>query len=493
VNGVSGQRQDARAGDRVAATLEQSWAAYRRASATGEKLPEGRYVQLAALLRRERRLEDALAVSHAAVAAYPQSVVVLRQQARLCAAAGRDDEALDACRRVREIDPSDAEAAGAVAELLELRGEVEDAYRALRPVLGSEAVKPAIAQLFAKICQRRQPPSAEAVPLLEATLRNAPLTRDERIACLRALGHLQDALSHAREAFACFVQANRLAGFDRRQHEGLLAYMKWQRTLFSAPVLERLPRAGHGSELPLFIVGMPRSGTSLAEQILSSHPRVFGAGELTSIGGISLLRNAAGLSYEDWLARLDAPALDSLAAPYLAQLRGLAPDAARVTDKMPFNFLHLGLIELLFPQARVVHCVRNPLDTSLSCFFNGFADAYPFTRDLAALGTYYRGYHTLMRHWAATLALPMYTLVYEDLVGDPERVIRALLAFCGLEWEDACLRFHASRRKVSTPSYHQVRRPIYDRSVARHRPYDAFLTPLRRALGAELLEAGQPR
>jgi hypothetical protein len=237
----------------------------------------------------------------------------------------------------------------------------------------------------------------------------------------------------------------------------------------------------------VFIVGMPRSGTSLVEQILAAHPAVFGAGELTAIGRISLLRNRAGLSYGGWLERLDGAALEGLAARYLRELRALAPGAERVTDKMPFNFLHLGLVELLFPRARVVHCVRNPLDTCLSCYCNGFADAYPFTRDLGALGAYYRGYAQLMQHWHATLRLPLHALSYEKLIAAPERVIRELVAFCGLPWDDACLRFHASARKVSTPSYHQVRKPLYASSVGRYKAYAEHLAPLREALGADLV------
>ena len=440
----------------------------------------------AAALRRERRLDEALEVSAAALAAHPRSVAALRQRVNLCIDAGREDEALETCGRLLAIEPADAEAAGAMAKLLEVRGRVAEAHRALRPALGEGPVQPRHALLFARICRLLEPPSAEALPFLERALRDPALAPAERVAGLRELGQLHDALGSAREAFGCFAEANRLAGVDRRQLAALLDYMSRQPRLFSAQRLSRLPRARHGSELPVFIVGMPRSGTSLAEQILASHPAVFGAGELTAIGRVSLLHKQAAPSYAAWLERLDQAALDALAGRYLAELRALAPGAERVTDKMPFNFLHLGLIELLLPQARVVHCVRHPLDTCLSCFCNGFADAYPFTRDLRAAGEYYRGYAQLMAHWRATLALPVHTLSYEKLVAAPEPAIRELVAFCGLPWDDACLRFYASARKVSTPSYHQVRKPIYARSAGRHHAYAEHLGPLREALGEAL-------
>jgi hypothetical protein len=153
----------------------------------------------------------------------------------------------------------------------------------------------------------------------------------------------------------------------------------------------------------------------------------------------------------------------------------------RITDKMLLNFLHLGLIALLFPQARVIHCRRDPLDTCVSCFFQNFR-GLTFTLDLADLGNYYRDYERLMDHWRRALPLPMFKVVYEDLVASPEDVSRRLIDFCGLPWDERCLRSHESSRPVRTVSKLQVRQPIYSSSVGRWRRYESHLGPLREAL-----------
>ncbi len=254
---------------------------------------------------------------------------------------------------------------------------------------------------------------------------------------------------------------------------------------FSRERLARLPRASNESELPVFIVGMPRSGTSLVEQILACHPAVFGAGELRDISRLADSLKAASApdaeGPED-LAVLDEDSLDDAAAQHLDRLHALGGAAARVTDKMPYNFNNLGLISLLFPRARVIHCVRDPLDTCLSCYFQNFARGNFHSFDLRHVGLFYTQYQRLMRHWRAVLDIPVLDVHYEEHVAEPERVCREMLAFLDLEWDRACLRFHESKRVVKTASRDQVRRPIYTRSAGRWRHYDAYLGPLKEAL-----------
>ena len=200
------------------------------------------------------------------------------------------------------------------------------------------------------------------------------------------------------------------------------------------------------------------------EQIIASHPDAAGAGELPFIE-----RLAAG-----------SKSIDDAASEYLSHLAGF--ERSRVVDKMPGNFLHLGFIALLFPRARIIHISRDPLDTCLSCYFQHFKDGHAYSHSLDDLGFVYREYEKTMAHWR-TLPLRMLEIRYEDIVADQKRETRRLLEYCGLPWDERCLRFHETKRFVRTASYDQVRQPLYARSVGRHRAYAEFLAPLRAALG----------
>jgi hypothetical protein len=243
---------------------------------------------------------------------------------------------------------------------------------------------------------------------------------------------------------------------------------------------------GDPSEQPVFVVGMMRSGTSLLEQILDCHPQVHGHGERNEIAQIAMaLQQAAGAPYPGCLATVDAATVAKYAAGYLAFLRKDAPDALRSIDKLPHNFSHLGLISLLFPRARIIHCVRDPLDTCLSNYFTDFNEKNTFTYDLPALAHEYREYRRLMAHWLAVLPNPVLEVPYEGLVDDLESWSRRAVAFLGLDWDNACLAFHENKRPVFTKSLWQVRQPLYRDSVGRWRRYARHLGPLFDGLGLE--------
>jgi hypothetical protein len=210
---------------------------------------------------------------------------------------------------------------------------------------------------------------------------------------------------------------------------------------------------------------MPRSGSTLIEQILASHPDVHGGDERPDFP--ELLRGFDGVDYR------------ALGTAYLGRSRALAPSAARVTDKLPGNFLHAGAIHLALPKARIIHSRRDPADTCLSCFTKLFRSEQAYTYDLGELGRYFRAYARLMAHWRAVLPPSVFLEVdYERLVADPETQTRRLLAHCGLTWDPACLAFHQTQRDVRTASAVQVRRPIYHGSIGRWRRYGARLSPL---------------
>jgi tetratricopeptide (TPR) repeat protein len=257
---------------------------------------------------------------------------------------------------------------------------------------------------------------------------------------------------------------------------------------WSAERLAQLPRAGHGSEVPVLIVGMPRCGSTLVETILDAHPRARGAGELPAIAELVAgmgLRIGSDLPYPDCIEDLAPGDVEGLARSYLQALGAAAGAAAdRIVDKALHNYRHLGVVELLAPRARVIHCRRHPLDTCLSCFEQTlFPAAYSFTADLRHLGLVYVQYERLMAHWRGVLSLPVLDVQYEELVADPEPQTRRIVEFCGLPWDEACLRFHERGRVVRTASYGQVNRPIYTSSVGRWNRFEKHLGPLIDELG----------
>jgi Flp pilus assembly protein TadD len=257
---------------------------------------------------------------------------------------------------------------------------------------------------------------------------------------------------------------------------------------FTPSVCRSLPAHEVKSTRPIFIVGMPRSGTTLVEQILASHSQIEAGGELPTIITIAAQMSHAGFAYPEKMPDLDPQALGRMAQQYLEKLADISADAARVTDKMPFNFMHLGLIVGLFPNAKIIHCRRNALDTCVSCFFTSFTESLQFASDLETLGSYYLDYWQLMRHWRAALPVKFLEVDYERVVGDTRSSVEELLAFCEVEWEEACLQFHRTERGVRTPSRWQVRQPIYGHSVGRWRHYEKHLRPLVEILSPTLRE-----
>jgi hypothetical protein len=341
-----------------------------------------------------------------------------------------------------------------------------------------------LAATFADICHRvnRCP---DAVAWLEEILADGLSERNDEARLHFCLGKIFDGMGEFDKAFAHFELGNTL----KRVNFGASHYteeMDALKRFFTPTMLASLPRASNRSELPVFIVGMPRSGTTLVEQILASHPAVFGAGELEDINRLVRMlpsRLGGDTEYPQCLTNLGQELLDTMAQTYLDRLHGLANGALRVTDKMPHNFMSLGIIELMFPHARVIHCLRDPLDTCLSIHTHyDFNEHHGYAFDLRSLGEYYRKYLELMDHWRAVLSIPIFDLCYEDLISDQEGKSRALVEFCGLEWDPACLRFYESRRVANTMSHDQVRQPVYTKSIGRWKNYRRYLEPLNTAL-----------
>lgn len=256
--------------------------------------------------------------------------------------------------------------------------------------------------------------------------------------------------------------------------------------VFGASLLDRLKGEGDPSSVPVFVLGMPRSGSSLIEQVLASHPQIHGAGELTDLEiAVNEVLTACSqpVSYPECVRALDGATLRRIGQAYLARLPALAAGKVRIVDKSPGNFLSVGLIRLILPNARIIHTMRNPIDTCASCYSKLFSSGQHFSYDMEELGRYYRSYSEMMAHWRSVLPpAAMLEVSYEDVVDDLAGQARRLIDYCGLPWDDRCIDFHKTIRSVRTASGVQVRQPLFRSSLQRWRRYEAGLAPLLKEL-----------
>ena len=395
------------------------------------------------------------------------------------------EEAIDAFNEALRLDPGFALAYQNLGTAYADRGNFTEAERCYREAVGLDPEL--VEALFGIATVRRfgQDDKAE-MARMESVLAREELSDQSRTYLHFALGKTNDDCGNYREAFAHYRAGNRL------RREGLQFspedHARWISSIMAAFNGEFFAaRRGYGvkSELPVFITGMPRSGTTLIEQILASQGEVHGGGEMGHVVDLSLeLPKMLGkdVPYPGCVNGIDAEMAAALGREYLARVQSAAPDASRITDKLPHNFLYLGLVALMLPGARIIHCLRDPMDVCLSVYFQKFDARHEYSYDLKELSGYYQQYRRLMAHWGDTLPLSMLEVRYEDVVANPEQMTRRLIDFCGLEWDDRCLQFHRSKRTVQTASNWQVRQPIYARSVQRWKNYEEFLGPLKEIL-----------
>ena len=333
---------------------------------------------------------------------------------------------------------------------------------------------------------RIKEPEAER---MQEILRNMDPSGEDAKAMHFALAATRWQSGQKDSAMAHFQAANSLARartrYDPRSSERLVENIIHQ---LNEKQVERLQQNGADDPRPIFVLGMPRSGTTLVEQILASHPRVMAGGERHDldkvIASTRITRNPS-VRFPDWISFLDPADTVQLGKAYLDRLP-LSVNRAedRMTDKLPGNYRFLGLIHLMFPQASIIHVRRNPADTCLSCYLHNFSTGHYYSFDQTELGRYYRSYTRLMRHWRDVLPQDAFLEVnYEDIVTDPERTTGVVLDYCGLDWDDACLNFFETDRAIKTASVHQVRKPIYHHAVDRWKEYAPYLGPLFLALG----------
>ena len=434
------------------------------------------------VLHAAGRYEAALKAYERAMALAPSRPEPRIARASVWQIQGRFDEARQALEAVLAQMPGHPEALTTLAAQMEIRGQTEAGLALLEPLAEQGRLGPEGLLVRARLL-RRAGRDDEALKLIE-DLEASSLDAGQRARRLFLLGEIRDQAGRHEEAFTCFERANELspgrfdAGRYRRRVDAV-------RRAWTRSALDRLAGLGDESEAPVFIVGMPRSGTTLVERTLARHPAVFGAGELGGMGGIERQLRGEGLAVDP--ATLSRDTLQDMARAYLSSVD--AGGCTRFTDKMPANFFHLGLIQALFPRARVIHCRRHPLDTALSCFMQDFSGlGLAWSHRLEHIAEYYLGYRSLMDHWMSVLSLPVLDLDYEALVTEPEAAVRRMLEFLDLAWDPACLE-PGGEEVSATASYAQAAGPIYRSSIGRHRHYATQLAPLASRLGIDPDEA----
>lgn len=498
--------------------LDEAEAAQRRALALDPDRAEA-HANLGEVLRALGRLEQAeLALRHA-IALRPDYAdahyklgVVLRDRRRIA-------ESEIACRQAIAFEPRHAGAHSALGNALDELDRLEEAEAAYRQAI---ALAPNFAEAYNNLgaLLKHLGRFDEARALAEQAIRLMPqnglhrfnlselkrfsaddpelagmeaLARDiaalplkQQIELNYALAKAYEDLGRHHDAFARLSTGAALKRNEAAYDEAamLRAFDDISR-VFSAELFARLGGSGDPSPKPVFVIGMPRSGTTLVEQILASHDEVYGAGEINHIGdaATNVVVPAGTLRFPDYVPQLAPEIFAEFGARYAAAVAALAPQARFIVNKMPANFFFVGLIHLALPNARIIHVMRDPLDTCLSCFSKLFAAGHEHTYDLGELGRYYRAYRGLMAHWHAVLPQGrIYDIRYEDIVADLEAETARLLAHLGLEFDARCLSFHETRRPVRTASATQVRRPLYGDSIGRALPFLPHLEPLMAAL-----------
>ncbi|HZR90137.1 MAG TPA: tetratricopeptide repeat protein [Bradyrhizobium sp.] len=449
------------------------------------------HLHYGAVLLDQKKVDEAAAATDRALALNPTNHDAINLTGRIAFERGDLDAALACCRRALAPKPDLADAynnMGNVLKELGQLGEAEDAYlEALR-------LDPTVAGVYVNLADSRKfvagDPHLVAMEALAAKRDGlSPIDRMQiDFALGKAYADLQDyprsfqhlkAGNAAKRAMIAYDETTTFALFDEIER------------IFTPDMIKAKAGSGDASPLPIFVLGMPRSGTTLIEQVIASHPMVHGAGELQIFNDVILaVRGTEGrtIPYPEFVSALDGAALRQIGKNYVTRLGAVARQGAgatgqHVTDKMPSNYYFLGLIHLALPQAKIIHAMRDPVDTCVSCFSKLFSAEQNHTYDLGELGRYYRRYERLMMHWRRVLPEGSFLDVrYEDVVVDLESQARRIIDYCGLPWDDRCLSFHTTGRPVRTASATQVRKPIYRSAVGRWRVYGEQLEPLLTAL-----------
>jgi len=398
---------------------------------------------------------------------------------------GEEQQAKLALEEALRLEPNNAELLNELGVAYQFEGNLEEAARLYKASIESDA---GFARAYDNLVRSRRMNADDLalVAPIEAIAGDESRDSDSRLIARFALGKIYDDCADFEKAFENYALGNtlkrQLVDFDASEHRNWVdrVIAQYAEAFFAS-------HAGQGNQSarPVFVIGMIRSGTSLVEQILASHSCVYGAGELLEM--TKLVTNlpdalSSKVGYPECIRELGANGIKVAASAYLQFLTNRDDQALRVIDKLPTNFLHLGFIATLFPNAHIIHCRREPLDVCLSIYFQRFSQGHFYAYDFDDIAAYYAEYERLMAHWKKVIPLKILDVKYEELLDDLEFETRRMLSYCGLAWEDACLEFHRSKRPVRTASSWQVRQPLYRTAKARWKKFEDHLGQLKKAL-----------
>ena len=467
-----------------AGNVRQAEKLCRRLVEADDSHPHAHYIMGLALFRL-RRIKDSADSLRKALALSPDEARYCMDLGTCCQQLQLDDEAVLNLEKAADLNPTDTESLMRLATAHSDRGRFDDAQKAYERALERDPAAGGVHYGLAMIKNYQE--GDPQIDLMRQALEMDGLDPENEVAICFALGRAEDQMDHVDSAMQLFHRGNRIKrGLNEFSIEAERANTKRIIRAFPAEIFEAEREAGDPSEVPVFIVGMPRSGTTLVEQILDSHPLIHGAGEINvlwRIVGRTRRWLPAGKSLPDAVGEVPAEAWEALGKGYVDSVRPYDKSAQRIVDKLVFNYTLAGVIRLMLPNAHIIHCVRDPRDTCVSCYLTSFGGDRGFTCDLSELGETYRLYRQLMNHWEKVLPGGLIEVSYEKLVSDQETESRRLLDRIGMEWSNDCLNFHRNPRLVTTASMTQVRQPAYKTSIARWKRYEQHLGPLMDALG----------
>lgn len=430
----------------------------------------------------EQLIDQALAINASLIAAYSQ-------QGSLYNTMGFPDRAHQAFDKGMELDPDDIGCYIGKSQLLTEQGEMEAAQSLLNTALSLDSDSLAARLNLAQL-NKASVENSNFKALLAAEEKLDPAAKTRAIGVHFGLGKCYDDIGDYQQSMTHFLEACRLKRekIHYKASDNTMIALNIMST-FTPELLARFKGIGCTTNTPIFVLGMPRSGTTLTEQIIASHPLCHGAGELPDLGNIinrreQKLTESAQNNYPNYLPQLNPDEITQMGERYYNSLRKHHAEARHITDKMPSNFFYLGLIHLMLPRAKIIHVKRHPIDTCISGLSKLFKRGQYHSYDMVEQASYYRDYANLMAHWRSILpAGSFYEVQYEDLVRDTESQAKALINYCELEWDDVCLEFYKHKRSVKTASVTQVRKPIYNSSLERWRRYGDVIQPLLDTLG----------
>ena len=445
-------------------------------------------LDLVRVLKQLDRIDEAVECAAQVIVSNPRHALAHYLHASMLAIAARHDEAIAAYRESIRLRPDNPTAQVGLGHLLKTLGRQDEGIAAYREAI---RLQPDFAEVYWSLANLKTFRfSAAEVADMERRLAEESLDEDARVHFMFTLGKAHEDACEFDRAFEYYDQASQTQRM-RIAYDPVDTEVMHQRIreVFDAKLLAAAPAASRTPEaVPIFIVGLPRSGSTLIEQILASHSQVEGTAELPDLARVigEITRRYPDLKYPQAVARLDEEQLRELGAMYLERTRRHRSGKPFFTDKMPNNFSGIGLIRLILPQAKIIDARRHPLDSCLGCFKQHFALGQSFSYDLIELGEFYLEYRRIMGHWHEVLPGQVLEMRYEDLIREQELQTRRLLEYCGLPWEEACLRFHETERPVRTASSEQVRQPLYASSVNHWHNFRVQLTPLIEVIGEEL-------